>query len=109
MAKQHSRPRQAGRGGAAPPPRRDPKYHWSAQPTVVGTHVKRLDGPDKVTGRAKYTFDIKRPGMLYARIVRSPHPHARVLAVDLSAAKRAPGVKVALVPSRSRRRRRPTS
>ena len=59
--------------------------------------VKRLDGPDKVTGRAKYTFDINRPGMLYGRIVRSPHPHARVVSVDLSAAQRAPGVKAALV------------
>jgi xanthine dehydrogenase YagR molybdenum-binding subunit len=59
--------------------------------------VKRLDGPEKVTGRAKYTFDIKRPGMLYARVVRSPHPHARVVSVDLSAAQRAPGVKTAIV------------
>jgi xanthine dehydrogenase YagR molybdenum-binding subunit len=64
---------------------------------VIGTPVKRLDGPDKVTGRAKYTFDINRPGMLYARAVRSPHPHARVVSVDLSAAKRAPGVKAAIV------------
>ncbi len=72
-------------------------------PTVLGTSVKRLDGPDKVTGRAKYTFDINRPGMLYGRIVRSPHPHARVVSVDLSAAQRAPGVKAALVWTRSRR------
>ena len=64
---------------------------------MLGTSVKRLDGPDKVTGRAKYTFDINRPGMLYGRIVRSPHPHARVVSVDLSAARRAPGVKAALV------------
>ena len=59
--------------------------------------MKRLDGPEKVTGRAKYTFDIKRPGMLYARVVRSPHPHARVVSVDLAAARRAPGVKTAIV------------
>ena len=85
-----------GRGGPPPTPV-DPKFQWSKTPTVVGTHVKRLDGPDKVTGRAKYTFDIKRPGMLYARVIRSPHPHARVVAVDLSAAQAAPGVKVALV------------
>ena len=62
-----------------------------------GTSVKRLDGPEKVTGRAKYTFDIARPGMLYGRVVRSPHAHARVVAVDLSAAHRAPGVKAAIV------------
>ena len=69
--------------------------------SVLGTPVKRLDGPDKVTGRAKYTFDINRPGMLYGRIVRSPHPHARIVSIDLSAAQRAPGVKAALVVARS--------
>ena len=80
-----------GRGGAPQPPPADPKYHWPETRTVIGTSVKRFDGPDKVTGRAKYTFDINRPGLLYARAVRSPHPHARVVSVDLSAAKRAPG------------------
>ena len=85
-----------GRGGAAPAPA-DPKFAWPADRTVLGSHVKRLDGPDKVTGRARYTFDITRPGMLYGRIVRSPHPHARVVSVDLAAAQRAPGVKAALV------------
>jgi len=89
-------PPPAGRGGAAPVPA-DPKFAWPAERTVLGTPVKRLDGPDKVTGRARYTFDITRPGMLYGRIVRSPHPHARVVSVDLAAAQRAPGVKAALV------------
>jgi xanthine dehydrogenase YagR molybdenum-binding subunit len=86
-----------GRGAQATPPAADPHFAWPATRTVLGTSVKRLDGPEKVTGRAKYTFDINRPGMLYGRIVRSPHPHARVVSVDLSAAKRAPGVKAALV------------
>jgi xanthine dehydrogenase YagR molybdenum-binding subunit len=72
-------------------------FNWPASPSVIGTHVQRLDGPDKVTGRAKYTFDIARPGMLYARIVRSPHPHARVTSVDISPALKMPGVKTALV------------
>jgi len=62
----------------------------------MSTRVKRFDGPDKVTGRAKYTFDINRPGMIWGKIVRSPHPHARVVSVDLSEAQRAPGVKAAL-------------
>ena len=87
-----------GRGGAnqpAPPPA-DPKYHWTATHSVLGTKVARLDGPEKVTGRAKYTFDINRPGMLYGRIVRSPHPHARIISIDLSAAQKAPGVKATL-------------
>jgi xanthine dehydrogenase YagR molybdenum-binding subunit len=77
-------------------PAPDPKFAWPANRAVLGTSVKRLDGPEKVTGRAKYTFDINRPGMLYGRIVRSPHPHARVLSIDLSAATRAPGVKAAI-------------
>ena len=69
------------------------EFDWPAKPSVLGTRVNRVDGPDKVTGRAKYTFDINRPRMLYARMVRSPHPHARVVSVDLSAATRMPGVK----------------
>jgi xanthine dehydrogenase YagR molybdenum-binding subunit len=92
---------QGGRAAAppppAPPPAADPKFNWPAKPAVIGTHVKRTDGPEKVSGRAKYTFDIHRPGMLYGRIVRSPHPHARVVSIDLSAARRAPGVKTTLV------------
>ena len=87
-----------GRGGAPPVPPVDPKYNWTSTPrTVVGTRVKRLDGPDKVTGRAKYTFDIKRPGMLYARAVRSPYPRAKVVSIDFSAAQRVPGFKASLV------------
>jgi len=75
----------------------DSDFAWPAKASVLGTRVKRLDGPDKVTGRAKYTFDIVRPRMLYARIVRSPYPHARIVSVDLSVANRMPGVKAALV------------
>src|SRR5256885_1513187 len=62
----------------------------------MNTHVKRLDGPDKVAGRAKYTYDINRPGMIYGKIVRSPYPHARIVSIDTSAAEKAPGVKATL-------------
>jgi len=87
-----------GRGGAPQAPPVDPKYNWPSTPrTVVGTRVKRLDGPDKVTGRAKYTFDITRPGMLYGRAVRSPYPRARVVSIDFSAAERVPGFKSSLI------------
>lgn len=86
-----------GRGGGAPQPPTDPKFLWPATRSVLGTAVQRLDAPEKVTGRAKYTFDIHRPGLLYGRIVRSPYPHARVVSVDVSAAQRAPGVKAVLV------------
>src|SRR4029077_20660347 len=71
-------------------------YTCHEKPGVIGSDAKRPGGPAKVTGRAKYTFDISRPGMLYGRIVRSPHPHARIVSIDLSTAQKAPGVKVAL-------------
>src|SRR4029079_10426072 len=58
--------------------------------------MKRLDGPVKVTGAAKYAYDINRPGQLHGRILRSPHPHARVVSIDLTAAQKAPGVKAAM-------------
>jgi len=84
-----------GRGGPpAPPSALALKYPWPAKPTLIGTRVKRIDGPDKVTGRAKYTYDIVRPGMLYGKIVRSSLPHARIVSIDTSEAQRAPGVKV---------------
>ena len=90
-------PRQ-GRGGAPQAPPVDPKYNWTSTPrVVVGSRVKRLDGPDKVSGRAKYTFDVTRPGMLYGRIIRSPYPHAKVTSVDLSGAQSVPGFKTALL------------
>ena len=61
--------------------------------SVIGTRVRRVDGPEKVTGSAKYTFDIVLPGMLYGKILRSPHPHARILSIDTSQAEKLVGVK----------------
>jgi len=72
------------------------KYAWPEKPTYLSTAVKRLDAPDKVTGRAKYTYDITRPRMIYAKMARSPYPHARIVSIDLTAAQNAPGVKAAL-------------
>jgi len=60
---------------------------------VIGKPTPRIDGRLKVTGAATYTADVRLPGMLYARVVRSPHPHARIRAIDTSAAERAPGVR----------------
>jgi xanthine dehydrogenase YagR molybdenum-binding subunit len=86
-----------GRGAAPQPPppipTPNPKYAWPAKPTLLGTAVKRIDGPDKVTGRARYTYDINRPGMIYGRMVRSPYPHAKIASIDLAAAEKAPGVR----------------
>ena len=61
--------------------------------TLTGRDVQRIDAIDKVTGKAKYTYDVTLPGMLYGRILRSPHPHARVVSVDLSPALAHPQVK----------------
>lgn len=70
------------------------KYAWPApdQRTVIGKRISRVDGPDKVSGRAKYTYDLHRPGMLYGKVVRCPYPHAKVVSVDTSAAEKMPGV-----------------
>jgi xanthine dehydrogenase YagR molybdenum-binding subunit len=67
-----------------------------AERVLLGKSTKRLDGPLKSRGAAKYTYDIVRPGMLYARLVNSPHPHARVRSIDLSAAQKLPGVRAVL-------------
>jgi len=61
--------------------------------TVIGKPTPRLDGRLKVTGAARYTADVRLPGMLFARIVRSTFPHARLRSIDTSAAERVPGVR----------------
>ncbi len=59
---------------------------------VIGTRPVRHDGVDKVTGAARYGADINLPGMLYAKILRSPHSHARIRKIDTSKAEALPGV-----------------
>jgi CO/xanthine dehydrogenase Mo-binding subunit len=63
---------------------------------TVGTATPRVDGLERVTGRATYSADIRLPDMLYARVLRSPHPHARVLSIDPSKAWAVAGVKAVL-------------
>jgi len=70
----------------------DPSTKFS----IVGTRVPRLDGRPKTTGEAKYASDVRLPGMLYGKIVRCPHPAATVKSIDLSEARRRPGVRAAL-------------
>lgn len=62
-------------------------------PRVVGREVARVDGVEKVTGAAAYTADLKFPRLLHVCVVRSPHPHARVLDVRTERAAKAPGVR----------------
>ncbi|MFQ5610561.1 MAG: xanthine dehydrogenase family protein molybdopterin-binding subunit [Anaerolineae bacterium] len=63
---------------------------------VVGKPLPRVDGYAKVTGQAEFTVDVNLPGMLHGKILRSPHPHARILNIDTSAAERLPGVKAVI-------------
>src|SRR5215467_9018849 len=76
-----------------------PDYAWPPMDKrkVIGTSPKRLDGPAKSTGRAKYSSDVNLKGMLHGAYVTSPHPHARVTAVDTSEAEKMPGVKAVYV------------
>src|ERR1700730_18569643 len=60
--------------------------------SLFRSRVTALDGPDKVTGAARFTFDVILRGMLHAKVLRSPHPHARIVAIDASRAEALPGV-----------------
>ena len=62
----------------------------------VGTRPMRPDGVPKVTGAAKFGADYYLPGMLYGRVLRSPHAHARIRAIDTSRAEALPGVKAVI-------------
>ena len=68
----------------------------ASESRLIGKRIPRLSGKDKVTGKAKYTFDINRPGMLYGRILRSEVARANVVGLDLSDAEAMPGVKAVL-------------
>ena len=68
----------------------------ASQSRLIGKRIARLSGKEKVTGKAKYTFDINRPGMLYARILRSEVAHANVTDLDLTRAEELPGVKAVI-------------
>ncbi|MCH2462176.1 MAG: xanthine dehydrogenase family protein molybdopterin-binding subunit [Gemmatimonadetes bacterium] len=63
---------------------------------TVGHNVPRIDSYERVTGKATYTRDVRLPGMLYARVLRSPHPHARIRSVDTSRAEALPGVRAVI-------------
>src|SRR3989338_2268280 len=67
--------------------------------TVVGKSLPKTDGIEKATGKALYIDDLVLPGMLWGKILRSPHPHARILNIDCSKAKSLPGVKAVITGS----------
>ena len=66
--------------------------------TLLNHRITRVDGPVKVSGAARYTYDQRLPGMLYGRILRCPHGHARVTKLDTEGASKIAGVK-AIVPA----------
>ena len=72
-----------------------PDYAWPEpeRRTIIGTRVSRVDSPAKVSGQAKYTYDVHRAGMLYGKVLRSPYAHAKLVSVDTSAAEKIPGVR----------------
>ncbi|MYW28532.1 molybdopterin cofactor-binding domain-containing protein [Streptomyces sp. SID2119] len=63
---------------------------------AVGRNLGAPAGPQVVTGTARYTFDLDVPGLLHMKLLRSPHPHARIVAIDTAAALRVPGVHLVL-------------
>ncbi|HKA33012.1 MAG TPA: xanthine dehydrogenase family protein molybdopterin-binding subunit, partial [Candidatus Binatia bacterium] len=64
---------------------------------IIGTAAPRVDGIDKVTGRAKYTGDMIVPGMVEGKFLRSPYAHARIKSIDVSVAEKIPGVVAVLI------------
>jgi len=64
--------------------------------TAVGRSLPKRDAFEKVTGTARYTADLRLPGMLYARFLRSPHAHARITNIDTRAAQALPGIHAIL-------------
>ena len=65
---------------------------------TIGKSEPRRDLPEKLTGEAKYAADVQLPGMLFGKILRSPYPHARILSINVDAARSLPGVRAALTP-----------
>src|SRR5919202_1228708 len=70
---------------------------WPKKRRLLGTNIQRLDGPEKATGRAKYTLDINRPGMLHGMFLRCPHAHAKIKSIDITPAEKMPGVKAVML------------
>src|SRR5581483_6814620 len=70
---------------------------WPEQRTYIGSHTKRIDGPAKVSGAAKYSSDVQPEGWLYGMILRSKWPKAKIIGIDLEKALKVPGIKAAVV------------
>src|SRR5438132_13270608 len=64
--------------------------------SAIGQPVTQDAGPDKVSGRALYAADVRLPGMLWGKVLRSPYPHAHILSIDTAKARTVPGVHAVL-------------
>jgi len=71
------------------------EYKWpeAEKRSLIGKRISRVDGPAKVSGKAKYSYDLNRPGRLFGKVLRSPHAHAKIVSIDTSVAEKMPGVK----------------
>jgi putative selenate reductase molybdopterin-binding subunit len=87
---------QAVQPPAEPVNRRDAEGAPMTHLKTVGNPSVRIDARERVTGKATYTLDVHLPDMLYARVLRSPHPHARIRSIDVTKAAALPGVKAIL-------------
>jgi CO/xanthine dehydrogenase Mo-binding subunit len=83
-----------GHGDTPPIPLSNALPSWDAGQKfqIVGHEYSRLEGLEKVTGKAQYAYDVRLPGQLYAKVLRSPHAHARITRIDASRAAKLPGV-----------------
>ncbi len=75
------------------PSNEPPAWPVNEELKEVGKRIRRIDAHAKVTGGAKYTSDIRLPGMLYAKFLRSNVPHAAIKSIDVSEAEKIPGVR----------------
>ncbi|MBA3441195.1 MAG: xanthine dehydrogenase family protein molybdopterin-binding subunit [Pyrinomonadaceae bacterium] len=74
-----------------------PEWGPNDKHAILNKHITRVDAPLKACGIAEYSYDKRLPGMLYGRILRSPHAHARVTRLDISAAEKIPGVRAIVI------------
>src|SRR5207302_10425998 len=80
-----------------------PDYAWpdAEHRSLIGKRTTRVDSPVKVSGQAKYTYDVHRPGILYGKVLRCPHAQAKVVSIDTSAAEKMTGVKAVEIVQKS--------
>jgi len=77
---------------STPSARAETRWKPRAEQTVLNADIRRLDGPLKVTGAARYSHDVRVPNMVYARLLLCPYPRAKIAKIDVEPARAVPGV-----------------